>query len=99
MENLTEEQREKYRIMKKGCVIIKWFRDRSVIKYFDTNNRTIGKSKQKIYKCPVCHKIGTDSVITNHIIQNPMHIEYIYDKCFEDDKKTLLPFVDLYNVN
>ena len=99
MDNLTEEQREKYRIMKKCCVIINWFRDRNIIKYFDTDKYTMSKAKHKIYKCPVCHKIGTDQVITNHIKKNPLHIEYIYDKCFEYDKKTLLPFVDLYNVN
>lgn len=90
MENFTDEQRENYRIMRKKSTIINWFRDRNIIKYF---------KKGKLYKCPACNKLGTKNIITNHINSAPLHIEYIYDKCFEDDKKTLLPFVDLYNPN
>jgi hypothetical protein len=97
MDNLTEEQREKYRIMKKCSVIINWFRDRSIIKYFKKHHH-MGNGVI-LYECPVCNKLGPHKEITKHIYDAPMHIEYIYDKCFEDDKKTLLPFVDLYNVN
>ena len=99
MDNLTEEQREKYRIAKKETVIINWFRDRRIIKYFDTDKYNMCKAKDKIYKCPFCKIMGTNHAITYHIIKNPQHIEYIYDNCFEDDKKTLLQFVDLYNDN